>query len=127
MKIHISALCSLLVSFPAFAAEEAKPRFRHVSEFATWADAKLAADDYEALMKAQSDTKDSRQTQLINLGTLDAWLKQRTLAKIYEGRDFPKDATTFKLGGHEMELGHCHIEFSKKDGSWEIVRIWQCR
>ena len=44
-----------------------------------------------------------------------------------KGRTFPKDVETFKLGGHMMELGHCHIDFSKDGGSWRIVRIWQCR
>ena len=127
MKTSIPALLLAMMPLTAYAAEDARPRFQHVAEFLTWADKKLAADDYEVLITAQGGTKDSRQTQLIFVKTLDAGLKDRTLAKIFEGREFPKDATTFKLGGHDMELGHCHIEFSKKDGSWEIVRIWQCR
>jgi nicotinamide riboside kinase len=123
MNITIQALLSLMTAFTAFAGEEAKPTFHHVSEFLTWADKKIAADDYDALITAQADTKDSRQTQLIYIKTLDRGLKGRTLAKIYEGREFPEEAATFKLGGHGMELGHCHIEFSKKGDSWGITRI----
>lgn len=111
----------------AFAAGAAPPRFHHVAEFLTWADKKLAADDYEALITAQADAKDTRQTQLAYVKRLDADLGETKLAKVFEGREFPKDTATFKLGGHKKELGHCHIDFVKEGGSWRIIRIWQCR
>ncbi len=45
----------------------------------------------------------------------------------YKGLAFPADVERFKLGGHDQELGHMHIDFIKRDNSWVIERIWQCR
>ena len=127
MKTWIATLFTLIIPATAFAAGEAAPRFHHVADFLTWADKKLAADDYEALVKAQSDAKDPQPTQVAYVKQLDADLGESKLAKVFEGREFPKDATTFKLGGHKKELGHCHIDFVKDGESWQITRIWQCR
>ena len=111
----------------AFALEETEPHFHHVADFLAWADKNLAADDYEALISAQIDAKDTHQTKLAYVKQLDTDLGKGKLAKIFVGREFPKDATTFKLGGHMKELGCCHIDFLKKGDSWKIVSIWQCR
>lgn len=124
MKPHIPALFLLLTPIAAFAAEEARPRFHRVADFLAWADKQLAADDYAALIAAQSDSSPS---QLESIKKLDAELGKSTLAKVFAGREFPKDATTFKLGGHQKELGHCHIDFAKAGDAWHITRIWQCR
>ena len=40
---------------------------------------------------------------------------------------FPQDAETFKLGGHNMELGHIHIDFCKVRSRWQLEAIWMCR
>ncbi len=45
----------------------------------------------------------------------------------YKGVSFPTDAQTFKLGGHDKELGHMHVDFSKRGAAWVIEGIWQCR
>jgi hypothetical protein len=45
----------------------------------------------------------------------------------YQGWNFPTDIERFKLGGHDAELGHIHIDFIKRDKGWVIERIWQCR
>ena len=127
MKTWIAALVALIIPATTFAAEEAAPRFHHVAEFLIWADKKLAADDYEAMVKAQAHAKDPQSTQLLYVKQLDADLGESKLVKVFEGREFPKDATTFKLGGHQKELGHCHIDFVKDGESWQITRIWQCR
>ena len=127
MKTYISMLFLLMMPTAAFAGEETRPRFHRVAEFLTWADKKLAADDYDALITAQADTKETRPTQLAYIKQLDADLGEATLAKIFAGREFPKDAATFKLGGHQKELGCCHIDFVKEGDSWKVTRIWQCR
>lgn len=40
---------------------------------------------------------------------------------------FPADAETFKLGGHDRELGHIHIDFKKVKSKWQLEAIWMCR
>ncbi len=45
----------------------------------------------------------------------------------YEGHSFPENVETFKLGGHDKELGHIHIDFLKRGENWVIEKIWQCR
>jgi hypothetical protein len=45
----------------------------------------------------------------------------------YKDWAFPADAEKFKLGGHDKELGHMHIDFIKRDKGWVIEDIWQCR
>lgn len=45
----------------------------------------------------------------------------------YKGHSFPENGKTFKLGGHDKELGHMHIDFLKRGDDWVIEKIWQCR
>lgn len=40
---------------------------------------------------------------------------------------FPESADRLKLGGHERELGHIHIDFQKTDLGWQLESIWKCR
>jgi hypothetical protein len=49
------------------------------------------------------------------------------LPELYADREFPKNSTEFKLGGHDTELGHIHIDFVKESNGWEIKQIWMCR
>lgn len=49
------------------------------------------------------------------------------LVKLYAGRKFPRGAREFKLGGHDKELGHIHIDFVRSRPGWKIQRIWMCR
>jgi len=50
------------------------------------------------------------------------------LVGLYAGLEFPQGAHDFKLGGHDRELGHIHIDFVRSgDGCWMIQRIWMCR
>jgi hypothetical protein len=49
------------------------------------------------------------------------------LPELYAGREFPKDAKRFKLGGHAKELGYIHIDFVKSKVGWEFEKIWMCR
>jgi len=45
----------------------------------------------------------------------------------YRGRSFPVNAQRLKLGGHDKELGHIHIDFIKRGEGWVIERICECR
>lgn len=51
----------------------------------------------------------------------------RSLDLTYRGREFPRDAVAFKLGGHGAELGHVHVDFMKIDERWVLKEIWLCR
>ena len=127
MKSHISALLLALAVLTSPAAGEERPHFKNLADFLAWADKRLADDDYPALIAAQADSAEPRETKLAYIRKLDTDLGSKKLRKIFEGRAFPSGEANFKLGGHMKELGHCHIDFSKKDGLWQIDRIWQCR
>ncbi len=45
----------------------------------------------------------------------------------YKDISFPDKGVDFKLGGHDKELGHVHIDFVKRIDGWVINKIWQCR
>jgi hypothetical protein len=49
------------------------------------------------------------------------------LVTLYAGRKFPVAAKEFKLGGHDRELGHIHIDFVRSGTTWQIQKIWMCR
>ncbi len=45
----------------------------------------------------------------------------------YQDSAFPETGDTFKLGGHDKELGHMHLDFSRRGKNWVIEGVWQCR
>jgi len=49
------------------------------------------------------------------------------LPQLYAGREFPQHGNAFKLGGHDRELGHIHVDFVRAESGWELERIWMCR
>jgi len=49
------------------------------------------------------------------------------LRALYKGQEFPEDATAYKLGGHDSELGYIHIDFVRQPDGWTLQRIWICR
>jgi hypothetical protein len=46
--------------------------------------------------------------------------KRTPLTALYEGKQFPSNDSSFKLGGHDKELGHIHIFFVKTYGVWHL-------
>lgn len=58
---------------------------------------------------------------------LQAAHQKESLLKRYARQEFPKDADTFKLGGHMSELGCLHVDFVKKNDKWFLADIWNCR
>ena len=69
----------------------------------------------------------SREYCLRAITHLAATHSKTDLRILYQGRDFPKDADKFKLGGHASELGHVHVDFERQSSGWKVARIWQCR
>ncbi len=45
----------------------------------------------------------------------------------YKNNSFPENENFFKVGGHNKELGHIHMDFLKFEDNWIIKEIWQCR
>lgn len=45
----------------------------------------------------------------------------------YRGQRFPRLHKTLKLGGHDAELGHLHIDFTRTSAGWVFEHIWICR
>jgi hypothetical protein len=53
--------------------------------------------------------------------------EQTPLEILYAAEELPENSSKFKLGGHDSELDHIHIDFIKREGVWYIASIWQCR
>jgi hypothetical protein len=70
-------------------------------------------------------------TEATKLKEVDAFyleqLAEYDLPTLYAGRSFPGEGDEFKLGGHDKELGHIHIDFVRNGDGWEINNIWMCR
>lgn len=101
--------------------------FGSLDEFFNWADPLLKAGKLDELQSAQSDTMFGSESKLVALRLLREQLGDRTLAEIFAGREFDRSYAHFKLGGHDKELGHCHIDFVLKDHQWSLKRVWFCR
>jgi hypothetical protein len=52
---------------------------------------------------------------------------QQDLRERYSGREFPARAGEFKLGGHDAELGHLHLDYRCTPEGWVLQKIWICR
>lgn len=83
-------------------------------------------DDYEGLFRICLDRSDKAFfTYCMEL--LKEIDEKTPFPTLYEGFSFPADADRFKLGGHDSELGHIHVDFAKKDDKWFLERIWLCK
>jgi hypothetical protein len=49
------------------------------------------------------------------------------LRALYAGRVFPDAALSYKLGGHDSELGNVHVDFVRRPEGWVLQRIWVCQ
>jgi hypothetical protein len=122
--IHVFIIFTLLTTI-SWAGEV--PKFDTLEKFLSWADAKLASNDYEALSNAQIANKDAKDTRITYIKKLDDDFSDGSLSKIFRGRIFPADKHQMKLGGHNKELGHYHIDLVRVGSYWQLARIWQCR
>ncbi|MCW5206701.1 hypothetical protein VU08_07205 [Desulfobulbus sp. F5] len=57
--------------------------------------------------------------------------KTATLERAFLGdgeiTEFPSEAATFKLGGHDLRIHCLHIDLERHEGHWRLAKIWQCR
>lgn len=97
--------------------------FANLSQAVEFLSNALTSDDYDTLSLACQE------------GAPDVWVLQRLaeinqdtpLTQLYAGREFPTQEQQFKLGGHDKELGHIHIDFARTLSGWELQEIWMCR
>lgn len=85
----------------------------------------LDKNDAETLIKAceiEPNETDDFPEIFKDLKDLRTLLENEGLKK-----DFPKDETTFKIGGHSDLSRHIHIDFHKEDGKWYLYSIWRCK
>ena len=52
---------------------------------------------------------------------------EKPLLSLYRLHRFPWLRRRYKLGGHDRELGHVHIDFSRTPAGWELDHINICR
>lgn len=85
----------------------------------------LDKNDAETLIKAceiQPEEKDHFPEIFKDLKDLRTLLENEGLKK-----DFPKDETTFKIGGHGDLFRNINIDFHKEYGKWYLHSIWRCK
>ena len=104
-----------------------RPTFGNLAEFFEWADPLLADKQIHTILAAQSGRVGSREGPLRSLRQLRSTLDGKSLSEVFAGTEFSKAYKHFKLGGHNKELGHCHIDFVQNNGRWMLDRIWHCR
>lgn len=99
---------------------------------------RLEANDFDALLRQCEPEPDDpravelglptiRERGLMVLAELKRRHASRDLRSLYAGRKFPDGDTAFKLGGHDAELGHIHIDFARSVQGWRLRQIWMCR
>ena len=112
--------------------------FEKLSEAVAFLASHLEQDDVEAIAfqctdsvhdearaaNGSLDPREVRRRAIRELGRRHATLSLRWR---YLGRSFPSDASEHKLGGHDKELGHVHVDFARTDGAWQLKEIWICR
>lgn len=95
--------------------------------------------DLQEAVRFIADTLDSNDHDALTAASREPlpaeWVLQRLrerhaatpLPQLYAGRRFPLLGRAFKLGGHDRELGHLHIDFARVESGWALERIWMCR
>ena len=129
MKILCRALLLLIVCMPLRAAEPQQTTFKTLSAATRLLDRALKTDDRKLLLSAIPASSTTVFSQQPAVFEQLAWERERTgdLSKLYKDREFPATKDAFKLGGHDAELGHIHIEFVRDGDVWKLKDIWQCR
>ena len=118
-KVLISLL--LFISPNRISTVDPQPGFASLSKAVSFIVSCLDAKEPSRLQSATLRRK------IYGFESLEYSHGQIPLTKRYLGREFPSKGDSFKLGGHDMELGHVHIDFVKRNGQWFIDSIWVCR
>lgn len=110
------------------ASADSPRRFKDLKEATAILDQCLATHSRQQLLKtvAQSDGNFAQAPALFDSLTRE-WKRTGPFSVLYSSRKFPVVGSTFKLGGHDSELGHMHIDFKRADGGWVLDDIWICR
>ncbi|MHA3775490.1 hypothetical protein ACXR0O_28565 [Verrucomicrobiota bacterium sgz303538] len=119
----------LAIGFASAAACADTPRqFKDLKEATAVLDQCLAAHSRQQLLKivAQPDGNFGRSPALFDSLTRE-WKRTGPFSVLYSSRKFPVVGSTFKLGGHDSELGHMHIDFKRTEAGWVLDDIWICR
>lgn len=95
--------------------------FANLSEAVAFLDSCFATGDSKLL---DGNLLGSR---TVTFDRLEALYRVKPMSARYADREFPTERARFKLGGHASELGHVHIDFSRRDQTWFLDGIWLCR
>jgi len=121
-------------AFDVEAVAPALPSFEHARAFRNLADLVafvgdcLERDDRAVLAAACAGDEGEGSVTDGAFKWLRAHQSRASLIDLYREQQLPNAAGTFKLGGHDRELGHVHVDLASPDGrSWHLVKIWQCR
>lgn len=120
-RLAISLLLLPLAAASASPAAKSPPSFGSLGQATAFLDSCLEAKDAKRLEDA------TLQHQSTSFEALRKVHVRVALSKLYSGKEFPADRDRFKLGGHDSELGHVHVDFLKRDGKWFLESIWMCR
>jgi hypothetical protein len=108
-----------------------KPSFRSLDEALAFIEKRLEDDELDGLFGACREDRESdymRGLILEHPRQINAEVGLRALyLDCSRPMAFPQDAEAFKLGGHNKELGHIHIDFRKVGARWQLEAIWKCR
>lgn len=126
MKLFILTLFLACATAQAQESAAAKPNFPSLRAALIWMDLQLGSGDYKQLQSSLRSPQ-SPDAQLGVFRALHAAQRTAPLADLFKNRSFPEDKNQLKLGGHNRELGHIHIDFIRMDGHWYLDRIWMCR
>ena len=111
--------------------------FANLSDAVEFLAAKLDSGDVDTIADQCADAvrdpsnmtpreESPRSYRLAAIRELQKQHRVRSLRSTYAGREFPSDAGEFKLGGHQSEVGHVHIDFVRNGAVWRIKAIWEC-
>ena len=111
-----------------------KPAFLDLSVAVDFIARALESDDYDTLADACVEERPAapglptpREHRLRAIKVLAERHRGGSLRSLYTGRVFPAQDTCLKLGGHDRELGHVHIDFARSELGWRLIDIWICR
>lgn len=109
-------------------AEKAAPSFGKLSEALVFLQKALDNNDYAALSTAcLAGEKGMLAQQRAPFDQLKSAHQAKTLKERYGKLQFPDKGDTFKLGGHDSEVGHLHVDFVRVKHQWHLQDIYLCR
>ena len=108
-----------------------QPFFESLESALSFLEAHLENDNAHELFDACVEGRASESLRPVIFERLKKIQAEIGLRKLYLDRSppcsFPANADSFKLGGHNKELGHIHIDFKKVNSNWQLNAIWMCR